>query len=77
MKLIETCNISMNEVVMEEQNVEEKYEINCNLESKTKRDLQFNEKEIMQQHLKKLHDQKKFWKPKGKNVLYIGFFFFA
>jgi hypothetical protein len=44
------------------------------LESKTKRDLQFNEKEIMQQHLKKLHDQKKFWKPKGRNVLDIRFF---
>ncbi len=53
--------------------MEKEYEINCNLESKTKRNLQFNEKEIMQ-HLKKLHDQKKFWKPKGRNVLYIGFF---
>jgi hypothetical protein len=65
----------MNEVVMEDQNVEEESEINCSLESKIGRNLQFNEEEIMEQHLKKLHDQKKFWKPKGKNVLYIGFSF--
>jgi hypothetical protein len=28
-----------------------------------------NEEEIIQQHFKKLHSQKKFWKPEGKNVL--------
>jgi hypothetical protein len=75
MKLIQTCDIFKNEVVMEEHNVEEESEINWSLESKTIRNLQFSEEEIMQQHLKKLHNQKKFWKLKGRNVLYIGFSF--
>jgi hypothetical protein len=51
MKLIETCDIVMNEVVMKKQNVEEESKINCILESKTRRNVQFNEEEKMQQHL--------------------------
>jgi hypothetical protein len=42
-KLNETCDvIFMNEVVMEEHNVEEKYEINHSLQFETRRNLQTN-----------------------------------
>ncbi len=48
-KLNETCDvIFMNEVVVEEHNVEEKYEINPSLQFETRRNLQTNnEQKIM------------------------------
>ncbi len=74
-KLSVTCDIFMKEVVMEEHNVKEQFEINPSLESEIGGNLQIdNEKKIMQQHFKKLHIQRKFWKPKGRNALCWSFF---
>jgi hypothetical protein len=50
-KLSETCDIFMNEVIMEKQNVEEQSKINPNLEYEIGGNLQTNNEEIMQQHL--------------------------
>jgi hypothetical protein len=60
-KLSETCDIFMNEAVMEKHNVEEQSKMNPSLQFKTRGNLQTgNEEEIMVKHFKKLHRQRKF-----------------
>jgi len=54
-KLSETCDIFMNKVIMEKQNVEEQSKINPSLKYQIGGNLQIDNEEIAQQHLKKLH----------------------
>ncbi len=73
-KLSKTCDIFINKVIMEKQNVEEKFKINPSLEYEIGGNLQTDNEEIMQQHFKKLHSKRKIWKLEGRNDMCWYFF---
>jgi len=64
------CDIFINEVVMEENNVEEEAKVNPSLQSEILKNLKIeNEEKMMKQNLKTLHNQRKLWRLEGRNVL--------
>jgi hypothetical protein len=54
----ETIEICMNDIIMEEQ-----FEKNISLQTKGNKNQKKETKEVMKINLKKLHVQRKFWKP--------------
>jgi hypothetical protein len=65
-----SCDIFINEVLMEENNVEEDAKVNPSLQSEIFKNLKIeNEEKMMKQNLKTLHNQRKLCRLKGRNVL--------
>jgi hypothetical protein len=65
-----SCDIFINEVLMEENNVEEDAKVNPSLQSEILRNLKIeNEEKMMKQNLKTLHNQRKLCRLEGRNVL--------
>jgi len=60
-EIIEIC---MNDVVLEN-----RFEENPSFQTKTSRNLQNGNEKIMKENLKKLHAQRKIWKPHGRTSL--------
>jgi hypothetical protein len=58
----ETCDIVRNGVVMEKNNVKEGFAIHLNLQYKTIKKLEIKNEELMNQNLKKFHNERKLWK---------------
>ncbi len=65
----ETCDIVRNGIVMEKNNVEERLVINLSLWYKTKKKLEIKNEQLMNQNLKKFHNERKLWKLEGRNAL--------
>jgi hypothetical protein len=54
---------------MEKNNVEERLVINLSLWYKTKKKLEIKNEQLMNQNLKKFHNERKLWKLEGRNAL--------
>jgi len=65
----ETIEICINDVVLEDM-----YEENPNVQIETSSNLKNGSEEIMKGNLKKLHVQKKNWKPHGRTTLCWSFY---
>jgi hypothetical protein len=65
----ETIEICINDVVLEN-----KFEENPSVQTKTSRNLKNGSEEIMKGNLKKLHAQRKIWKPHGRTSLCWNFY---
>jgi hypothetical protein len=65
----ETIEICINDVVLEDM-----YEENPNVQIETSSNLKNGSEEIMKGNLKKLHVQKKIWKPHGRTTLCWSFY---
>jgi hypothetical protein len=60
----DTIEIFMNDVILEDN-----FEENASVQTKTSRNVEDAFEELMKINLKKLHVQKKCWKPNGKTSL--------
>jgi hypothetical protein len=66
----ETFEISMNDMILEE-----KFEENASVQTKGSKNQNKETKEVMKINLKKLHVQRKFWKPLRRTFLCWGFYY--
>jgi len=62
----ETCGIFINDVIMEET-----YDENPIVQKKKNRNLKGENEQLMENDIKKLHVQKKAWKPHGRTSLCV------
>ncbi len=65
----ETIEICMNDVVLEE-----KFEENSSVQMEASRNLENGNEEVINENLKKLHAQRKVWKPHGRISLCWSFY---
>jgi hypothetical protein len=65
----ETFEISMNDIIMEQ------FEENASVQTKGSKNQKKETKEVMKINLKKLHVQRKFWKPHRRTFLCWGFYY--